>query len=94
MKIESAQKIVDNWIKGNITNYGFIVKRPYSDEISGEILENETIKYKGIEVGKIIISDPYSFGLIKMVEPDLKEFVNLEVNSGTSKIKILKPDWI
>jgi hypothetical protein len=30
--------IVDNWVKGNITNYGFIVKRPYLDETSGETL--------------------------------------------------------
>jgi hypothetical protein len=30
--------IVDNWVKGNITNYGFLVKRPESDEKSAESL--------------------------------------------------------
>ena len=63
-------------------------------KINGEIVENDIIKYKGFEIGKIIIGAPYPFGLIKILDPDLKEFVNLEVNSGTSKIKILKPDWI
>ena len=63
-------------------------------KINGEIVENDIIKYKGSEIGKIIIGTPYPFGLIKILDPDLKEFVNLEVNSGTSKIKILKPDWI
>jgi tRNA-modifying protein YgfZ len=63
-------------------------------KINGEIVENDIIKYKGFEIGKIIIGTPYPFGLIKILDPDLKEFVNLEVNSGTSKIKILKPDWI
>jgi len=30
--------IVDNWVKGNISNYGFLVKRPVTDEKSGETL--------------------------------------------------------
>jgi folate-binding protein YgfZ len=63
-------------------------------KISGEIFENDIIKYKNIEVGKIMIDKPYPFGLIKVVEPDLKEFVEMELVCGKSKIKILKPDWI
>ena len=30
--------IVDNWVKGNISNYGFLVKRPETDEKSAEML--------------------------------------------------------
>lgn len=30
--------IVDNWVKGNINNYGFLVKRPETDEKSAETL--------------------------------------------------------
>jgi folate-binding protein YgfZ len=63
-------------------------------KISGEFYENDIIKYKNIEIGKIIIDKPYSFGLIKVVEPDLKEFVNKELVCGKSKIKVLKPEWI
>jgi len=63
-------------------------------KITGEISENDVIKYKDSEIGKIMIDKPYSFALIKVVEPDLKEFTNTELNCGHSKVKILKPDWI
>ena len=63
-------------------------------KISGNISENDIIKYKDHDVGKIIIDKPYSFALIKVVEPNLKEFINVELMCGNSKIKILKPDWI
>ena len=63
-------------------------------KIAGEISENDIIKYKGSEIGKIIISTPYSFALVKVVEPDLNEFANTELICGKSKVKILKPEWI
>ena len=63
-------------------------------KISGDISENDIIKYKDNEVGKIMIDKPYSFALVKVVEPDLKEFSNTELICGKSKVKILKPDWI
>ena len=63
-------------------------------KIMGEISENDIIKYKGNEIGKIIIDKPYSYALIKVVDPDLKEFSNIELMCGTSKVKIVKPDWI
>ena len=64
------------------------------EKISGELIENNIIKYKNNEVGKILIDNPYPFGLIKIVEPDLKEFSNVELDCGKSKIKIQKPEWI
>ncbi len=63
-------------------------------KITGEISENDIIKYKGNSIGKIIIDKPYSFALVKVVDPDLNEFNNNELTCGNSKIKILKPDWI
>ena len=63
-------------------------------KITGEIYENDIIKYKDLEIGKIMISKPYSFGLIKVVDPDIKEFNNIDLICGNSKIKIIKPDWI
>ena len=63
-------------------------------EIAGEILENYIIKYKNSEIGKIMIDKPYSFALVKVVEPDLKELINTELMCGESKVKILKPEWI
>ena len=63
-------------------------------KISGELTENDIIKYKDSEIGKILIDKPYSFGLIKVVDPDLKEFTDIELVCGKSKVKILKPEWI
>ena len=63
-------------------------------KISGEIFENDVIKYKNNDIGKILIDKPYSFALVKVVDPDLKEFTNTELVCGKSKVKILKPDWI
>jgi len=63
-------------------------------KISGNILENDIIKYKDMEIGKIVIDKPYSFGLIKVVDPDIKEFINTELTCGKSRVKILKPNWI
>ena len=62
--------------------------------VSGEILENSIIKYKESEIGKIIIDKPYPFALVKIYQPDLEEFTDIELMCGKSKIKILKPDWI
>ena len=64
------------------------------EKISGQISANDIIKYKDSEVGKIMIDKPYSFALIKVVDPDLKEFTNTELICGNSKVKILKPEWI
>ena len=63
-------------------------------KITGEIHENDIIKYKGSEIGKIMIDKPYPFALMKVVEPNLEDFANNELTCGVSKIKILKPSWI
>ncbi len=63
-------------------------------KISGEISENDIIKYKDNTIGKIMIDKPYSFALVKVIDPDLKEFANSELMCGNSKVKILIPEWI
>ena len=63
-------------------------------KISGEISENDIIKYKNSEVGKVMIEKPHPFALVKLIDPDLKEFLDIELDCKTSKIKIFKPDWI
>ena len=63
-------------------------------KISGEISENDVIRYKNNDIGKILIDKPYPFALVKVVEPDLKEYANTELMCSKSKVKILKPEWI
>ena len=63
-------------------------------KIKGDVSENDIIKYKDIEIGKVMIDKPLPFALVKVVDPDLKEFNNIELKCGNSKIKIIKRDWI
>ena len=63
-------------------------------KISGEISENDIIKYKNVEIGKIMILEPYTFGLVKVIDPDLDELINNDLICGNAKVKILKPSWI
>jgi len=64
------------------------------EKISGEIYENDSIKYKDIEIGKIMIVKPHTFGLIKVIDPNLDEFINNDLICGKAKVKVLKPDWL
>jgi len=41
-----------------------------------------------------MIDKPYSFALVKVVKPDLNDFVDIELVCGKSRIKIFKPTWI
>jgi folate-binding protein YgfZ len=63
-------------------------------KISGEISENDTIKFKDVEVGKIMIAEPHAFGLIKVIDPNLNEFINNDLICGDAKVQVLKPDWL
>ena len=63
-------------------------------KMSGEIFENDIIKYKDIEIGKIMIAKPYAFAFVKVIDPDINEFANNDLTCGDAKVKILKPDWI
>ena len=74
--------------------------RLYFKQIYIKIIDEIVIVKSGIkgpvnnEIGKIIIDEPFSFALVKVVNPDLNEFKNDELICGNSKIKILKPNWI
>ena len=50
----------------------------------------EELFYNKVKVGKILIDQPYPFGLIKVVDPNIKEFENTELLANTKKCKILK----
>ncbi len=50
----------------------------------------EEIFYKKNKIGKILINQPYPFGLIKVVDPNIKEFENKELLTNSKKCKLLK----
>ena len=50
----------------------------------------EEIFYNNIKIGKILIEQPYPFGLVKVIDPNIEEFENKELLANNKKCKILK----
>ena len=41
----------------------------------------DELTFNDIKIGKILIDQPYPFGLIKVIDPNLEEFKNKEIIS-------------
>ncbi len=50
----------------------------------------DELSYKNLKVGKILINDPYAFALIKMFDPNFKDFSDKELLANSKKCKIIK----
>ena len=58
---------------------------------SDEILNiGDDLLFNNKKIGKVLISKPFPFGLIKIFDPDLKSLENEELIAGKKKCKILK----
>jgi folate-binding protein YgfZ len=49
----------------------------------------DEVIYNSIKIGKIIIDQPYPFGLIKIIDPDLEEFKNKKLLANNKECRIL-----
>jgi len=59
----------------------------------GNINEGDMIKFKSSEVGKVLIHEPFPFAIIKLTDPNIKEFLDKDLTSKKAKIKIINPEW-
>ena len=60
--------------------------------IEGSINVDDKVSINKTEIGKILISEKYPFGLIKFKD---ENFVfNKKLNCGSASIKILRPEWL
>ena len=50
----------------------------------------EEIFYNKTKIGKILIEQPYPFGLVKVIDPNIEEFENKELLANKKKCRILK----
>ena len=50
----------------------------------------DEITFNDIKIGKILIDNPYPFGLIKIFEPDLEDFKNKVLLANKKECKILE----
>ena len=62
--------------------------------LSGKISEGDIINFGDEEVGKVMIDKPYTFALIKVVDPFLEKFINSELVCKNGKLRIFKPEWL
>ena len=62
--------------------------------LSGKISEDDIINFGDEDVGKIMIDKPYTFALIKVVDPFLEKFINSELVCKNGKLRIFKPEWL
>jgi len=60
--------------------------------IEGKLFENEKIYNNDIEIGKILISDDYPFGLIKYQDKNFNKNQIFKSNNGSFKVII--PQWL
>ena len=60
--------------------------------IKGDIKQNDLIFNNNIEIGKILIDEPYSFAIIKL--RGNKFNFNGIYNANNATIKIIKPKWL
>ncbi len=55
-----------------------------------ELTNQSEIFYKNKLVGKVLIPKPYSFALIKLFDPNIKDFLNEDLNCEGNIVKIIK----
>ena len=60
--------------------------------VEGSIKADDKISVNKSELGKILISEKYPFGLIKFKDENFD--FNKKLNCGSALIKILRPDWL
>jgi len=62
------------------------------DIIKGELSESESIYYKEIEIGKVLINGDYPFALVKYLDENFNN--KFDFNTKNASIKIMVPNWI
>ncbi len=60
--------------------------------INGKLSEDETIYFKNIEIGKILINEKYPFALVKYLDKNFSK--DATYKGENSSFKILVPEWL
>ena len=60
----------------------------------GKILEGDLIKFNNNDIGRILINHPFPFALVKVTDPNIKEFLKKDLVCGAAKVEVTKPEWL
>ncbi len=55
----------------------------------GNIKNGEELKFQENIIGKVLINRPYPFAIIKLFDPDFKDFKDREITTSNDKVKII-----
>jgi len=60
---------------------------------SNKLKDGSEIFFKNEVIGKVMISKPKAFGLIKLYDPNIESFLDENLKCNNSNINLLKPYW-
>jgi folate-binding Fe-S cluster repair protein YgfZ len=68
-------------------------RRLFPLKTSNELKDRSEIFFKNEVIGKVMISKPKTFGLIKLYDPSIESFLNENLKCNNSNINLVKPYW-
>jgi hypothetical protein len=68
-------------------------KRLFPLKSSNELKDGSEIFFKNKVIGKVMISKPKAFGLIKLYDPNIESFLDEDLKCNNSNVNLLKPYW-
>jgi len=60
---------------------------------SNELKDGSEIFFKNEVVGKVVISKPKAFGLIKLYDPNIESFLDEDLKCNSSSVNLVRPYW-
>jgi len=68
-------------------------RRLFPLKTSNELKDGSEIFFKNEVIGKVMISKPKAFGLIKLYDPNIESFLDENLKCNNSNINLIKPYW-
>ena len=60
---------------------------------SDELKDGSEIFFKNKVIGKVMISKPKAFGLIKLYDPNIESFLDEDLKCNNSSVNLVRPYW-
>ena len=68
-------------------------KRLFPLKTSNELKNGSEIFFKNKVIGKVMISKPKAFGLIKLYDPNIESFLDEDLKCNSSSVNLVRPYW-
>jgi len=69
-------------------------RRLFPLKTSDELKDGSEIFFKNKVIGKVMISKPKTFGLIKLYDPNIETFLDEDLKCNNSNVNLVKPYWL